>query len=271
MTVCALLASASAESNRYFFQGGAYYPMNYYGQGRFMSNDYNPAYYYNPASPYRLYKREADSEPNFAYNTKVAHPNGAYYEFGANVNDEIGQGRSYQMHRQQQMIRPAYRFQPAMNRFEGERRQQYVAFSPYQNYMGQYRFDYGSEGKRQQQQYGQMILDNAGRFRFMDQEGQNRLFNKRESAFEYEVASDHPAERRNYMDGSESAFEYEVSADHPAERNYMDGSFRGYQQREPFKFQSMYYSPSYAYQARPYIYNGLYNPVKVYAQMYPKF
>merc|ERR1712212_546651 len=108
-TACALMAGVSAESHiglpfgaAGFFPGyNVHHPIVYtrpvYG--------IHPGYHagFQPISAgHPLFKREAEPEPRFTYQTKVTHPDEkSVYEYHVNV-DQMGHGKSYQIHQRQE-------------------------------------------------------------------------------------------------------------------------------------------------------------------------
>merc|ERR1712029_338759 len=115
-TACALIAGVSAESHIGLPLAGSFSPV--YGHGvahhplTYSRPVYGPVYtgvhhpiVHHPIVHHPIFKREADAEPRFTYQTKVTHPDEkSGYEYRVNV-DPMGNGHSsassYQFHEQQ--------------------------------------------------------------------------------------------------------------------------------------------------------------------------
>merc|ERR1711936_1287622 len=144
-TACALIAGVSAESlsirlpfagsfSPVYSHGVAHHPLTY------SRPVYGPVYtgVHHPIVHHPIFKREADAEPRFTYQTKVTHPDEkSGYEYRVNV-DPMGNGHSsassYQFHEQQRdnMMRQQQR----------------------QNQMGNQMFGHVDQFNGQQMQYG---------------------------------------------------------------------------------------------------------------------
>merc|ERR1712121_539838 len=107
-TACALIAGVSAESHIGLPLAGSFSPV--YGHGvahhplTYSRPVYGPLYtgVHHPIVHYPIYKREAEAEPGFTYQSKVTHPDEkAVYEYRVNV-DQMGNGQSYQFQQQHQ-------------------------------------------------------------------------------------------------------------------------------------------------------------------------
>merc|ERR1712111_135832 len=108
-TACALIAGVSAESHMGLpFASGGFSPVYSYGVAHhpltYSRPVYGPVYtgVHHPIVHHPIFKREAEAEPSFTYQSKVTHPDEkAVYEYRVNV-DQMGNGQSYQFQQQHQ-------------------------------------------------------------------------------------------------------------------------------------------------------------------------
>jgi len=108
-TACALIAGVSAESHMGLpFASGDFTPVYGYNVAHhpltYSRPVYGPVYtgVHHPIVHHPIFKREAEAEPSFTYQSKVTHPDEkAVYEYRVNV-DQMGNGQSYQFQQQHQ-------------------------------------------------------------------------------------------------------------------------------------------------------------------------
>merc|ERR1711962_370966 len=217
-TACALMAGVSAESHiglpfgaAGFFPGyNVHHPIVYtrpvYG--------IHPGYHagFQPISAgHPLFKREAEPEPRFPYQTKVTHPDEkSVYEYHVNV-DQMGHGKSYQFHQRQEQKQDMMRQHQRQNQRQNQMSNQ--VFGRMDQING-HKMQYNMEnhmGNRMHQnnQMGNRMHQNNQVMRQRDNQMMGARDNQMRNEHGYNMF-DRMIEQRE----AESGFEYDVTAEH---------------------------------------------------------
>merc|ERR1711936_726129 len=224
-TACALIAGVSAESlsirlpfagsfSPVYSHGVAHHPLTY------SRPVYGPVYtgVHHPIVHHPIFKREADAEPRFTYQTKVTHPDEkSGYEYRVNV-DPMGNGHSsassYQFHEQQRdnMMRQQQR----QNQMVRQRNNQMMAGRDNQmvNEHGYDMFDQMIEQRQDSNMRDQYLRRQDGRM--------NNFYSyERMLQRQNEARRNLNNQHRMFKREAEPSFEYDVSAEHENSNHQM--------------------------------------------------
>merc|ERR1712029_36546 len=232
-TICALIAGVSAESHIGLPLAGSFSPV--YGHGvahhplTYSRPVYGPVYtgvhhpiVHHPIVHHPIFKREADAEPRFTYQTKVTHPDEkSGYEYRVNV-DPMGNGHSsassYQFHEQQRdnMMRQQQRQNQMGNQMVRQRNNQMMAGRDNQmvNEYGYDMFDQMIEQRQDSNMRDEYLRRQDGRM--------NNFYSyERMLQRQNEARRNMNNQHRMFKREAEPSFEYDVTAEHENNNHQM--------------------------------------------------